>query len=173
MSCLEFFPEEPIQTVIKGNNWWSNTFIKRELLQCTTVVLAHQTSEKNLHNIEKLGILPAGDERIQRVKDRIETDPFSVYLVGNIDSTYFRRVQVDHNGIGIAIIVNVNISDLEGDENTDPRSKELHGVDSLIITLGNPMRTCKHIGFIEPNKFLYAIDSKGIVIRKYGKQANI
>ncbi len=126
----------------------------QDIIDAKYLILAHCTSSVFLDNIKKEGIIP--DLFQERCKeDNLPSDNKCVYLLSRVDKLYADSVVNTHGGEALFVVVRVELTSLEADENTitpNLKKKNLPQIELLFRSLN--FGQCKHRGLIPPSQIL-------------------
>lgn len=123
---------------------------KATLEKATHLILAHHTSTNCISKIKAEGLICRKDGNCA-IEDGSYTDKGSVYLSSRVDSYYCDRAIEAHGGKRCIIIVEVEKSALEEDENAiASKSLLVTKIDKLVHSLS--FGACKFRGNISKNQ---------------------
>lgn len=132
----------------------------QEMKNAKHIVLAHFTSSLFLEEIKKQGLIPDTYKK-RAMQDGLPSDTECVYLAVKMDTFYINRALENHGGEALVVVVKVELSSLEADENTIAplRIKNLSRDEMLYESLC--FGQCKHRGVIPPSRILGIYNGNG------------
>lgn len=135
----------------------------QEIKNAKYIVLAHFTSSVFLEEIKKQGLIPDTFKK-RVVQDGLPSDTEYVYLSVKLDKFYINRALENHGGTALIVVVKVELTSLEADENTiaPSRIKNLSSDEMLYESLC--FGQCRHKGTISPSKILGIYNESGAKI---------
>lgn len=133
----------------------------QEMKNAKYIVLAHFTSSVFLEEIKKQGLIPDIFKK-RVVQDGLPSDTECVYLSAKLDKFYINRALENHGGTALIVVVKVELTSLEADENTITPSRINNLSPNEILYESLCLGQCKHKGKISQVKFLAFIMKVGL-----------